>query len=93
MTVLWCRAQVVSSINNLIIGKIYVDHGGTMQVTSSASGLTAKLRFKEYSRLRHREPHEVLARNTLRLRLSSPSSTQCWRTALYCCPSPHGSCP
>ena len=52
-------AQVVSSINNLIIGKIYVDHGGTMHIVSSASGLACKLRFKEHSRLRNREPHEV----------------------------------
>ena len=53
-------AQVVSSINNLIIGKIYVDHGGIMRIVSSASGLVCKLRFKEQSRLRNREAHEVL---------------------------------
>ena len=51
--------QVVSSINNLIIGKIYVDHGGTMRIHSSASNLVCKLKFKEQGVLRMREAHEV----------------------------------
>lgn len=50
---------MVSSINNLIIGKIYVDHGGIMRVHSSASGLVCKLKFKEQAFMRMREPHEV----------------------------------
>ena len=53
-------AQVVSSINNLIIGKLYVDHGGTMRVASSASGLVCRLKFREQGVLRMREAHEVL---------------------------------
>ncbi len=51
--------QVVSSINNLIIGKIYVDHGGTMRIHSSHSNLVCKLKFKEQGVLRMREAHEV----------------------------------
>ncbi len=51
--------QVVSSINNLIIGKIYVDHGGTMRIHSSANGLVCKLKFREQGVLRMREAHEV----------------------------------
>lgn len=50
---------MVSSINNLIIGKIYVDHGGTMRIHSSASGLVCKLKFREQGVLRMREAHEV----------------------------------
>jgi hypothetical protein len=62
VTALWCAAaaaQVVSSINNLIIGKLYIDHGGTMRVTSSASGLACRLKFREQGVLRMREAHEV----------------------------------
>ncbi|CAL8470152.1 g9694 [Coccomyxa elongata] len=51
--------KVVSSINNLIIGKIYVDHGGTMRIHSSHSNLVCKLKFKEQGVLRMREAHEV----------------------------------
>lgn len=49
----------MSSINNLIIGKIYVDHGGTMRIVSSASGLACKLRFREQGVLRMHEAHGV----------------------------------
>lgn len=49
--------QVSSSINNLIIGKIYIDHGGIMRIRSSA-GLVAKLRFHETGMLT-REAHLV----------------------------------
>lgn len=51
--------QVVSSINNLIIGKIYVDHGGVMRITSSATGMACKLKFKEQGLLSRHEAHEV----------------------------------
>eukprot|EP00959_Pyramimonas_sp_CCMP1952_P438661 9183533-Pyramimonas_sp.AAC.1 len=37
--------KVTTTINNLIIGKLYVDHHGTMKLSSS-EGLTAKLNFK-----------------------------------------------
>lgn len=59
MSEFMCDGQVVSSINNLIIGKIYVDHGGTMRIHSSASGLVCKLKFREQGIMRHREAHEV----------------------------------
>ena len=39
--------QVVSSINNLIIGKIYVDHGGVMRITSSPPAWSASSKFRE----------------------------------------------
>ena len=54
-----CALQVVSSIHNLIIGKIYVDHGGVMRITSSATGMACKLKFKEQGLLSRHEAHEV----------------------------------
>jgi len=54
--------QVVTSINNLIIGRIYVDHGGVMRVRNAATGLVAKLRFREHSFLRSHNEHEARAR-------------------------------
>ena len=53
--------QVVSSINNLNIGKIYVDHGGVMRITSSATGMVCKLKFREQGILSRHEAHEVCA--------------------------------
>ena len=50
-------AQVTSSINNLIIGKIYIDHGGMMRIRGS-SGLVAKIKFHETGMLT-REAHQV----------------------------------
>ena len=49
--------QVTSSINNLIIGKIYIDHGGIMRIRSNC-GLVAKLKFHETGMLT-REAHLV----------------------------------
>ena len=63
--------QVVSSINNLIIGKIYVDHGGVMRITSSATGMVCKLKFREQGILSRHEAHEVCA--LLRLSLAMPT--------------------
>ena len=40
-------SKVATSINNLIIGKIYVDHGGVMRVRSSVSGHVCRLKFRE----------------------------------------------
>ena len=57
----WVCMQVVSSINNLIIGKIYVDHGGVMRITSSATGMVCKLKFREQGILSRHEAHEVCA--------------------------------
>lgn len=53
-------AQVTSSINNLIIGKIYIDHGGIMRIRSNL-GLVAKLKFHETGMLT-REAHLVCFR-------------------------------
>lgn len=49
----------MTSINNLIIGRIYVDHGGVMRVRNAQSGLTLKLRFREHSFLRSHNEHEA----------------------------------
>ena len=51
--------KVVSSIHNLIIGKLYIDHYGTMRIKSSRAGLKCKLKFKE-SNILERNPHQVL---------------------------------
>jgi len=50
--------KVVTSINNLIIGKLNIDHGGVMRVVHKASGQQAKLRFKETSFM-DRTPKQV----------------------------------
>ena len=52
---------MVTSINNLIIGRIYVDHGGVMRVRNTQSGLALKLRFREHSFLRSHNEHEARA--------------------------------
>lgn len=52
--------KVTTSINNLILGKIYVDHGGIMRIRNlSPNGLTARVRFKETSMLFDKDPRQV----------------------------------
>ena len=52
--------KVTTSINNLILGKIYIDHGGIMRIRSlSPGGLTARVRFKETSMLFDKDPRQV----------------------------------
>mmetsp|Transcript_19049 Transcript_19049/g.57551 ORF Transcript_19049/g.57551 Transcript_19049/m.57551 type:complete len:776 (+) Transcript_19049:336-2663(+) len=52
--------KVTSTIGNLILGKIYIDHGGIMKVRNVTAGLTAKMNFKESGGLlRSREQHVV----------------------------------
>jgi oxysterol-binding protein 1 len=51
--------KVTTSINNLILGKIYIDHGGVMRVRQHATGLTARIRFKEMGMLFDRDPRQV----------------------------------
>lgn len=59
--------KVVTSINNLILGKIYVDHGGIMKVKChSPGGMTARIKFKETGMLFDKDPrviHGVLERD------------------------------
>eukprot|EP00873_Tetraselmis_striata_P014688 jgi/Tetstr1/434952/TSEL_023946.t1 len=50
--------KVVTSINNLIIGKLSIDHGGVMRVVNKTTGMQAKLRFKETGFM-DRNPHGV----------------------------------
>lgn len=53
-------SKVTTSINNLILGKIYVDHGGIMRVHNHGpDNLTARLRFKETGLLMDRDPRQV----------------------------------
>eukprot|EP00239_Pterosperma_sp_CCMP1384_P003102 CAMPEP_0197851626 /NCGR_PEP_ID=MMETSP1438-20131217/18476_1 /TAXON_ID=1461541 /ORGANISM="Pterosperma sp., Strain CCMP1384" /LENGTH=824 /DNA_ID=CAMNT_0043465293 /DNA_START=243 /DNA_END=2717 /DNA_ORIENTATION=+ len=49
--------KVSTTINNLIIGNMYVDHYGTMKIRSS-DGPVAKLKFKEQNFM-ERQPHQV----------------------------------
>ena len=51
--------KVTTSINNLILGKIYIDHGGIMKVRNVGTGLTAKLRFKETGMIFDKDPRQV----------------------------------
>jgi hypothetical protein len=51
--------KVTTSINNLILGKIYIDHGGIMKVRCVGTGLTAKLRFKEAGLIFDKDPRQV----------------------------------
>lgn len=50
--------KVTTSINNLILGKIYIDHGGIMRVRGLSSGLTMRIRFKETG-IFDKDPHQV----------------------------------
>lgn len=49
--------QVTTSIYNLILGKLYCDHYGTMRIQGNR-GYSCKLKFKEQS-LIDRNPHQV----------------------------------
>jgi hypothetical protein len=51
--------KVTTSINNLILGKIYVDHGGIMRIRNANTDLAIKIRFKETSMLFDRDPRQV----------------------------------
>lgn len=50
--------KVVTSINNLIIGKLEIDHYGLMKVQNLTNELTAKIKFME-KRFFDRNPHQV----------------------------------
>ena len=50
--------KVVTSINNVIIGKLTVDHHGVMKIQSSENAWFAKIRFKDTGVL-ERKPHQV----------------------------------
>jgi Oxysterol-binding protein len=39
--------KVTSTINNLILGKINIEHGGTMKVTSSVERDEMRIKFKD----------------------------------------------
>lgn len=51
--------KVVTSINNLIIGRLYIDHYGTMRVRNMNTGMLAKIKFIETSRFFDNNPHQV----------------------------------
>lgn len=51
--------KVTTSINNLILGKIYIDHGGIMKVRCVGTGLTARIRFKEAGLIFDKDPRQV----------------------------------
>lgn len=52
--------KVTTTIGNLILGKIYIDHGGIMKVRNVTTNMTAKMNFKESgSLLRSKEQHVV----------------------------------
>jgi hypothetical protein len=50
--------KVTTSIYNLILGKLYVDHYGTMRIQGNRE-LSCRLKFKEQSII-DRNPHQVL---------------------------------
>lgn len=50
-------SKVTTSIYNLILGKLYLDHYGTMRIQGS-DGYSCKLKFKEQSII-DRNPHQV----------------------------------
>ncbi|KAL8125189.1 oxysterol-binding protein-related protein 1C-like [Apium graveolens] len=50
-------SKVTTSIYNLILGKLYLDHYGTMRIQGS-SNYSCKLKFKEQS-IMDRNPHQV----------------------------------
>ena len=50
--------QVTTCIYNLILGKLYCDHFGTMKIQGNGD-LVCKLKFKEQT-IMDRNPHQVL---------------------------------
>lgn len=56
-------SKVTTSIYNIILGKIYCDHYGTMRIKGSGN-YSCKLKFKEQSII-DRNPHQVLLMFTL----------------------------
>ena len=52
--------QVTSSVNNLIIGKLYVDHSGIMRIRNTQSNLTARLKFHDAGMFNAKDAHLVL---------------------------------
>ncbi|KAK9809121.1 hypothetical protein WJX72_009685 [[Myrmecia] bisecta] len=77
--------KVTTSINNLIIGKLYIDHGGLMRVRNLATGLSARIKFKEAGMLTPaHNAHQV--RGYLDInneRLPKPEIYGKWDEALY----------
>lgn len=51
-------SKVTTSIYNIILGKIYCDHYGTMRIRGSGN-YSCKLKFKEQSII-DRNPHQVI---------------------------------
>jgi len=51
--------KVTTTINNLILGKIYVDHGGIMKIRCHGINMSARIRFKETGMLFDRNPRQV----------------------------------
>lgn len=63
-------SKVTTSIYNIILGKIYCDHYGTMRIRGSGN-YSCKLKFKEQSII-DRNPHQVcLLREVIRLKCRS----------------------
>ena len=54
----WKYLQVTTSIYNLILGKLYCDHYGTMRIQGNRE-YSCKLKFKEQSII-DRNPHQVI---------------------------------
>ncbi len=52
---------MTTTIGNLILGKIYVDHGGVMRVRNHTAGITGRMVFKEQGLLRSKDLHVVCA--------------------------------
>ncbi len=66
-----CMWQVTTSINNLILGKLYVDHYGTMRIQGNQE-LSCRLKFKEQS-IVDRTPHQVL-----KIKMLISALPPCW---------------
>lgn len=79
--------KVTTSINNLILGKIYVDHGGIMRIRNlSSNGLTARIRFKETRMLFDNDPRQIrgyFERNSDGKKLERPFVYGHWDDAVH----------
>lgn len=51
--------KVTTTINNLILGKIYVDHGGIMRIRCHKNNTCARIRFKETGFLFDKTPRQI----------------------------------
>ena len=57
---LYTWRKVKTTVYNIIAGKMYLDHTGTMRVLNETTAALCKLRFKDHGMLSGSEKHQVV---------------------------------